>query len=142
MRMKTLLQSTALCLALGLGFASSAAYATDPALVAAASPEEQARVAGILRDILPVSRRTSGLRNDAALASNPPPMDFPSIVAPTLALSIEDDRFGTFAAARHLAATIPGARLVSFPTGGHVWVGHDEDVFEAIHQFLVTLPRG
>ena len=31
MRMKTLLQSTALCLALGLGLVSTAAYATDPA---------------------------------------------------------------------------------------------------------------
>ncbi len=32
------------------------------------------------------------------------------------------------AAARHIAATVPDGRLVSYPTGGHVWVGRDAEI--------------
>jgi pimeloyl-ACP methyl ester carboxylesterase len=56
--------------------------------------------------------------------------------APTLAVSAEDDRFGTAAAARHIAATVPQARLLMFESGGHVWVGHDAELFEAVASFL------
>ncbi len=110
--------------------------ATDPALVAAASPQEKARVDRILRDILPVSRRSRGLMNDAVLAANPAQQEIEKIAAPTLAISLEDDRFGTLDGARHLVAGIADARLVTWPTGGHVWVGHDDDLFDEIDGFL------
>jgi pimeloyl-ACP methyl ester carboxylesterase len=115
---------------------TAALLATDPALVAAASADEQARVRQILWDILPVIDRADGLLNDAKLAGNPAPMALEQIRAPTLAISLEDDRFGTFDAARHIAATVPGARLVSYPSGGHVWVGHDQEIFAVISDFL------
>jgi pimeloyl-ACP methyl ester carboxylesterase len=110
--------------------------ATDPALVKAASPEERARVRSILRGILPVSMRARGLEIDARFASNPAPMPLDLIRAPTLALSLEDDRYQTAAAARHIAASVPGAELIVYPSGGHVWVGHDADVFRDIDKFL------
>lgn len=110
--------------------------ATDPELVHAASPEEQARVDGILHGILPVSAKSRGLLSDAQLAGDPAPMDLAAIRAPTLAVSVEDDRFLTADAARHIAATVPGARLLMFPSGGHVWVGHDEALFREADQFL------
>ena len=56
-------------------------------------------------------------------------MPLGTIRAPTLALSLADDRFENLDAARHIAATVPGAQLVSFPTGGHVWVGRNAEVF-------------
>jgi hypothetical protein len=52
-----------------------ALLATDPALVHAAVPAEQARVRSILRDIQPVSQWAEGLLNDGALAGNPEPME-------------------------------------------------------------------
>ena len=110
--------------------------ATDPALVHAATPAEQARVRSILTEILPVSDRAKGLLQDGRLAGNPPPMDLGRIAAPTLAISLEDDLFGTFQAARHIAAQVPGATLVTYSTGGHVWVGHDEEVMGEIDGFL------
>lgn len=110
--------------------------ATDPALIHAAPAAEQARVRAILRGILPVSAKRRGLLNDAALAGNPKPMDLDRITAPTLAISVEDDRFGTAEAARHIAAQVQGAKLVIYPTGGHVWVGHDAEVFGAVTNFL------
>jgi pimeloyl-ACP methyl ester carboxylesterase len=113
-----------------------ALLATDPAVVAQASADEQARVRRILWQILPISERAAGLRNDARLASQPEPMAFDRIQAPTLAVSVQDDRFGTFAAAQHIAATVPGARLLSYPTGGHVWAGHDAELFAQVDAFL------
>lgn len=113
-----------------------ALLATDPALVKAAEPAERARVRSILRNILPVSARAKGLMNDARLAYNPAPIALEVIRVPTLALSLEDDRFQTLAAAKHIAATVPGAKLVSYPTGGHVWVGRREEAYSAIERFL------
>ena len=110
--------------------------ATDPALVAAASTDEKARVREILSNILPVSRRSRGLMNDARLASDPAPSDLRRITAPTLAISLEDDRFGTADAARHIAQEVAGARLVIYPQGGHVWVGHDEELFAEVAAFV------
>src|SRR5690606_22473274 len=95
--------------------------ATDPALVAAASPAEQARVRAIREGILPVSRRAEGLLNDAALAGRPQKMELQKITAPTLAVACKDDGFDTHAGAVHIADTVPGARLLEFERGGHVW---------------------
>lgn len=113
-----------------------ALLATDPALVKASSPGEQARVRSILHHILPVSARTQGLLNDARLAYDPAPMPIETIAAATLALSLEDDRFQTLAAARHISDTVPGAELAAFPTGGHVWVGCQMQVFKTVDEFL------
>ena len=118
-----------------------ALLATDPALVKAAEPGERERVRSILRDILPVSDRAQGILNDARLASDPAPMALRDIRTPTLAVSLEDDRFETLTAARHIAATAPGARLVAFPSGGHVWVGRDREIFAAVNGFLSASAR-
>lgn len=116
--------------------------ATDPGLVSAASPAERARVHAILRGILPVSARAEGLLNDAALAGDPAPMALRDITAPTLAISLEDDRFLTADAARHIAAEVAGARLIVYPTGGHVWVGRDDELFASIAAFLGDIGYG
>jgi len=90
-------------------------------------------------DILPVSARTDGLLNDGRLSGNPQPMALETIRVPTLAISLEDDRFDTIAAARYIAAQVPGAKLVTWPTGGHIYVGHDADVAAEIDGFLRRL---
>jgi 2-hydroxy-6-oxonona-2,4-dienedioate hydrolase len=116
--------------------ATKALLATDADVVARASPDEQARVRRILRNILPVSARAAGLVNDARLASHPAPMALERIGVPTLAVSVRDDRFGTFAAAQHIASMVPGARLLSFDSGGHIWAGHDAELFAQVDAFL------
>ena len=116
-----------------------ALLATDPELVRNADPAERTRVRAILRNILPVSDRAQGLLNDARLAYDPAPMRLDLIRAPTLALSLEDDRFQTLSAARHIAASVPGAALVTLPTGGHVWVGRNGEVFAKVDEFLSDL---
>jgi pimeloyl-ACP methyl ester carboxylesterase len=112
--------------------------ATDPALLDQVPAEERRRARRILAEILPVSARTSGMRNDARLAGHPAPVDFSRIAVPTLVISVEDDRFGTAATARHIAGQVPGARLVIYPSGGHIWLGHDEEVADEVARFVAA----
>lgn len=113
-----------------------ALLATDAALVHGAELDEQARVSSILRNIQPVSLRVEGLLNDGTRSGNPQPMALDRIVAPTLVASVEDDRFETAAAARHIAVSVSGAELVMYPSGGHVWVGRNIDLFARIDAFM------
>lgn len=113
-----------------------ALLATDPALVRAAAPAEQARARAILRDILPVTERARGFAHDARFAFDPAPQALDRITVPTLAISLEDDRFQTAAAAHHIAASVKGAELIVYPTGGHIWIGRRQQLFAAVDDFL------
>lgn len=48
------------------------------------------------------------------------------------------DGYGTYAGAEHAAGRIAGARFIGFETGGHAWVGHDDEVMAAIRDVLVA----
>ncbi len=109
--------------------------ATDPALLSGVSPDERRRAEVILAQIFPISRKVDGLRSDGFWAGTPSPTDYDRIAVPTLILSCEDDLFATAATARLLADRIAGAELKIFPTGGHIWLGHDADIAIAISDF-------
>jgi 2-hydroxy-6-oxonona-2,4-dienedioate hydrolase len=110
--------------------------ATPPALVAAASPAEQAQVNALLDSILPVSARAAGLRNESLIANRLEPYDLAAIRAPTLLISARDDGYGTYASAEYTASQIAGAKFIGFELGGHLLVGHDEEVRRAIAAHL------
>ena len=116
--------------------------ATPAGVVDNASEREQERVQQLLNHILPISPRRIGLVNDAAVTSTLPRYELERITAPTLAISFEDDRFGTYDSARYTALHIEGARFVGYPSGGHVWVGHRRDVEGEIVKFLHQPPNG
>jgi len=105
-----------------------------PEVDKAASPLERARLDAIMRDILPLSRRVDGIRNDGAITIGPWPLE--RIAAPTLLVSAEDDLFSTLPAARFTAAHIPGAELMVLPSGGHLLVGRGEEIRARIADFL------
>lgn len=109
---------------------------TPPAVVASASADEQASVAQTLDHILPVTPRRLGLLNDAAVTISLPRYELERIAVPTLAISVADDLYGTFDGARYSAEHIPRARFVAYPSGGHMLVGHKEDVVSEIAAFL------
>ena len=115
--------------------------ATPPAQVAAASAREHARVEAMLSRILPVSIRTAGLRSDSVLGRSLPPSPLESVRVPTLVISARDDGYGTFAGAQYTASRIPGARFIGFEHGGHVWVGHDDEVRAEILKLLQASAR-
>lgn len=112
--------------------------ATDPALLDQVSKEERRRAEEILQQIFPISRKVNGLRTDGFWAGAPTTTAHDRIVAPTLILSCEDDLFGTAATARLLAERIPGAALTVYTTGGHIWLGHDDDVADRIAAFVAA----
>jgi len=112
------------------------ALATDPALLDQVSAREAARARSILRNVMPIRERARGIANDARQAGWPSPLPLSQVNVPTLALSLADDRFQTFAAARQIAAQVPKARLVSYPKGGHIWLGLNDTVLETVDLFL------
>lgn len=114
--------------------------ATDPALLDRISPQERRRADLIREGLMPISRKTDGLRNDGFWAGTPTLTPFASIAVPTLILSCEDDLFGTANTARLLADRIPGARLVVYPDGGRIWLGHDADLTREISAFINRTP--
>ena len=45
-----------------------------------------------------------------------------------IVIALEDDLFDTYPGARFTAEQVRGGELMSFPSGGHLWVGHHEDI--------------
>jgi len=113
--------------------------ATDPALLGEVSPAERQRAFAVLEALMPIGAKARGVVNDAKLVASPAGMDFSRIAVPTLVLSLEDDRYGTADTARAIAAAMPMARLVIYPRGGHIYLGHDEDVAGEIVGFAAGL---
>jgi pimeloyl-ACP methyl ester carboxylesterase len=110
--------------------------ATPPYLVKDAAPEEQARVQQALEHILPIAQRRLGLLNEAVVIPSLQRYELEKIHVPTLAISCADDLFGTYDGARYTAEQIPGARFVGYDTGGHLWVGHQQEMTDEIASFL------
>lgn len=110
--------------------------ATDPALLRGAAPDEAARVAAVLDGLMPVSAKRAGLLADGAVAAAPFGPDRGAVRAPALLLSCADDRYLTASGARHAAERLPGAELVIWPTGGHVWIGREAELRARIAAFL------
>jgi len=109
---------------------------TPPEVVATAAAEDQARVRKLMREILPLSARQDGLLNEAEVAASLPRYELEHISAPTLVVSLPDDRYGTYESARYTAAHIAGARFIGYPSGGHLWVGHHQEILAALLEFL------
>ncbi len=110
--------------------------ATDPALVAGASPGDQGAVTLVREHILPVSRRRNGLLNEAKVMASLEPFALEHIRAPTLTISARDDLYDTHETARYIAAQVPRARFVGYASGGHLLVGHGPEVMAEITRFL------
>jgi 2-hydroxy-6-oxonona-2,4-dienedioate hydrolase len=109
---------------------------TPPAVVERASPEEQARVKELMDQILPVEPRRLGLQNDMKVIGSLPRYDLEHVAVPTLVISDVDDLYGTYAPALYTATHIPKAKFIGYPTGGHMMVGHQDDIKDAIVEFL------
>ncbi len=111
--------------------------ATPLAVAEGASPGEKARMDRVMSNLLPVSRRRLGLGNDAAVIPELRPFDLGRVQAPTLAISLDDDLYGTARGAKYTAAGIRGGRYVGYPSGGHLWIGRNDEVFGEIVGFLM-----
>jgi len=101
-----------------------------------ASEKERDRIRAMMNLALPVSARAAGLRNDVSIGV--PRYELETIDIPTLVIGVETDLYGTCDTARYSAEQIPGAKLLNYPDGGHLWVGHHQDMLAEIGGFLVS----
>lgn len=116
--------------------------ATPPELLKTASLPEQARVNAMLDNILPISSRAAGLISDTAASKKLEQSRLDLVTAPTLIISARDDKYGTYATAEYTAAGIKNAQFLGFETGGHVWVGHNDEVMDAIAKLILATLQG
>ena len=122
------------------GQMTRALLATDPARLDQVSAQERRRAEITLDQLFPIGSKRDGLRNDGIWSGTPSNTDFSQITRPSLVLSCEDDLFGTAETARVLADRIPGAKVTIYPDGGHLWLGHDDEVGDAISTFIRAAP--
>lgn len=90
----------------------------------------------MLEHILPVSLRADGLLSDSVLGQSLGFSALDSVSAPTLIVSVRDAGFGTYASAEYNASQIRAAKFVGLEHGGHLWVGHDDEVMAEIATLL------
>jgi 2-hydroxy-6-oxonona-2,4-dienedioate hydrolase len=105
-----------------------------PALLRTAPQAERDRVLNIIKNIEPLSLRFPGINLDSNPERREPQLE--KIIAPTLIISARDDLFNTLPAAQFAANKIRGAKLVAYEEGGHLLVGQERDVREAVRLFL------
>lgn len=115
---------------------------TPPAVVQSASAEGRAYLDLMIEHILPVSPRRLGLVNDSVITTSLQRYELEKISAPTLIMSVADDLYGTFDAARYSAEHIPHARFVGYPSGGHLGVGHQNETLSEMTAFLKSVESG
>ncbi|MDY9922325.1 alpha/beta hydrolase [Methanobacterium sp.] len=107
------------------------------------TPEYEANIRDLLFHILPVSARVDGSFFDIYTSSpeifnsskneNYPIED---IEIPTLVISAQDDPLALHENAQALVERIPHSRLLALPDGGHLLLGHNEEVKSEITRFL------
>ena len=116
--------------------ASLTVVAVPESLVPTLAAEDKANLNQAISSIMPVTWRRKGILYDANNQSTEQPYALETITVPTLLVSAEDDLYQTLPNARVAASRIPGARLMQFATGGHLLLGHDEEIWPAVAAFI------
>jgi 2-hydroxy-6-oxonona-2,4-dienedioate hydrolase len=101
------------------GMVAGIMFGTNPDVVRGAAPAERARLIALMRDLLPMSARSTGMQFDLETAAVRKPEPLALITCPVLTISAEDDRFGTARRAEAIAAVVVDGRAIVYPTGGH-----------------------
>lgn len=102
------------------------------------TPEFEADVAAMMKTILPVNPRSEGALFDMFISNPAINTGYPleEITAPVLIVNAVDDPLTLYQNAQSAAETIPGAKLVTIEDGGHMMLGHEEQIKSEIESFL------
>jgi pimeloyl-ACP methyl ester carboxylesterase len=92
--------------------------------------------------MLPVNERKAGVDLDASInnpdmARNFDNYDIESLQVPTLILQAKDDKLVDYAQTEKAVPRFPNCTFISFETGGHLMVGHSEEINQAVAEFIV-----
>ena len=110
--------------------------AVPSSLVPLLRTEDKARLDEAVRMILPASSRRLGMLNDGNTQGSARQYPLERIGAPTLLISATDDLYRTLPNARLAARLIPHAKLIEFSTGGHLLLGHANEVWREVAGFV------
>jgi len=101
------------------------------------SPDQEAAIDDVIATVLPVKPRADGALFDL-FVSNPAVNDLPlkEIAVPTLIVNAIDDPLALYENSRAMADRVPGATLLTIEDGGHMMLGHGEEVRNAVEAFL------
>src|SRR5688572_15587419 len=110
--------------------------AVPSSVIQALPADEKARLDEAIDLILPVSRRRLGVLNEGNTQGSGQEYLLTQVIAPTLLISAADDLYQTLPVALHAASVIPHAKLMEFATGGHLLLGHENEVWPAVASFL------
>lgn len=101
------------------------------------TPEHEASIDEVIATVLPVKPRADGALFDL-FVSNPAVNDIPleEVSVPVLVIGAIDDPHSLFGNTKALADRIPNSELATIEDGGHMMLGHDEEVRAAIGEFL------
>lgn len=100
--------------------------------------ERKKLISDIYISALPISVRTKGILFDMYVSNISIDETFPfeEISVPVLVIHAKDDPAPPYAGAVMISGRIPGCRLLSVDTGGHLLIGHDEEIRNVIHNFI------
>jgi pimeloyl-ACP methyl ester carboxylesterase len=110
--------------------------AVPASLVPTLAPEDRAELNAAIQNMLPVSPRRLGVLNEGNTQGTLIQYPLEKVTTPTLFISAADDLYKTLPVAQHAARTIPHARLIEFPSGGHLLLGRGKEVWPAVADFL------
>lgn len=111
---------------------------TPPEALAGTTAMKDPHVRHALEDVLPISARSAGLRNDARVASALSRYELEAIRAPTLVIAPADGSPDMLVAARYTASRVPGARLVCVPDADLRVTADDPRALDALASFVGT----
>jgi pimeloyl-ACP methyl ester carboxylesterase len=102
------------------------------------TPEYEADVAEVMKTILPVNPRSDGALFDMYISNPAINTGYPleEIVSPVLIINAVDDPLAPHKNAQSMAERIPGSKLVTIESGGHMFLGREEKVGSEIMAFL------
>jgi pimeloyl-ACP methyl ester carboxylesterase len=102
------------------------------------TPEHEAEVAELMKTILPVNPRSDGALFDMFISNPDINSGYPleEITAPVLIVNAKDDPLTLYQNAQSATERIPGAKLVTIEDGGHMMLGHEEQIRSEIESFL------
>jgi len=102
------------------------------------TPQDEAEIAETMKTILPVNPRADGALFDMYVSNPDINTGYPlgEIAMPVLVIHAVDDPLASYANARSMADKIPGAKLFTIESGGHMLLGHEERVKREIAGFL------
>lgn len=100
--------------------------------------ERRVLIKEVLLSGFPISKRTKGVLFDTYI-SNPSvneELEYSKIASPTLILHAVDDPAPPIEGARLISKKIPRSELITFETGGHLILNHEEEIKNIIHGFV------